>query len=204
VELYEQIRQEYEHGAGTIRAVARKLGVHGREVRKALGSAMPAERKVPERERSKLAAAIPFIDAILEADRKAPRKQRHPAHRIWMRLRCDKPEAEVAESTVRQWRGAGGLVRRLGRVRRRGPQDVRVLLAQHGQREHLLPLAEEGFDLASLHFPEINASGWRSGILSDHGRYSRYGPIFGRRGMGGKEGRVNPSLEDQLSARDLA
>jgi hypothetical protein len=27
------------------------------------------------------------------------------------------------------------------------------------EREHLLPLAEEGFDLASLHFPEINASG---------------------------------------------
>src|SRR2546422_2710235 len=26
VELYEQIRQEYEHGDGTIRAVARKLG----------------------------------------------------------------------------------------------------------------------------------------------------------------------------------
>ena len=27
------------------------------------------------------------------------------------------------------------------------------------EREHLLPLAEEGFDLASLHYPEINASG---------------------------------------------
>ncbi|MGA1998297.1 MAG: IS21-like element helper ATPase IstB [Bryobacteraceae bacterium] len=27
------------------------------------------------------------------------------------------------------------------------------------EREYLLPLAEEGFDLASLHFPEINASG---------------------------------------------
>jgi hypothetical protein len=27
------------------------------------------------------------------------------------------------------------------------------------EREHLLPLAEEGFDLASLHFPAINASG---------------------------------------------
>ena len=54
MELYEQIRQEYEHGAGTIRAVARKLGVHRREVRKALASAMPAERKVPERERPKL------------------------------------------------------------------------------------------------------------------------------------------------------
>src|SRR5664279_1249711 len=103
VELYEQIRQEDEHGAGTIRAVARKLGVHRREVRKALGSAVPVERKVSERERPKLAAAIPFIDAILEADRKAPRKQRHTAHRIWMRLRRERPEAEVAESTVRQY-----------------------------------------------------------------------------------------------------
>jgi hypothetical protein len=27
------------------------------------------------------------------------------------------------------------------------------------EREHLLPMAEEGFDLASLHFPEVNASG---------------------------------------------
>jgi hypothetical protein len=27
------------------------------------------------------------------------------------------------------------------------------------ERGHLLPMAEEGFDLASLHFPEINASG---------------------------------------------
>ena len=63
VELYEEIRREYEHGAGTIRAVARKMGVHRREVRKALASAVPAERKIPERERPKLAAAISFIAA---------------------------------------------------------------------------------------------------------------------------------------------
>jgi transposase len=103
VELYEQIRREYEHGAGTIRAVARKLGVDRRDVRKALASAMPAERKVPERERSRLAAGIPFIDAIPESDKKAPRKQRHTAHRIWTRLRREMPEAEVAESTVRRY-----------------------------------------------------------------------------------------------------
>src|SRR5208282_5459948 len=103
VELYEQIRREYEHGAGTIRAVARKVGVHRREVRRALTSAVPAKRKKPERQRPKLAPVIPFIDEILEADRKAPRKQRHTAHRIWMRLRREKPEAEVAESTVRQY-----------------------------------------------------------------------------------------------------
>jgi len=103
VELYEQIRREYEHGAGTIRAVARKFGVHRREVRKALASAMPVERRIPERERPKLAAAIPFIDAILESDRKAPRKQRHTAHRIWTRLRREMPDVDVAESTVRQY-----------------------------------------------------------------------------------------------------
>jgi hypothetical protein len=27
-----------------------------------------------------------FIDAVLEADKKAPRKQRHTAHRIWCRI----------------------------------------------------------------------------------------------------------------------
>jgi transposase len=103
VELYEQIRREYEHGAGTIRAVARRLGVHRREVRKALASAMPADRKIPERERPKLAPAIPFIDGILEADRKASRKQRHTSHRIWTRLRREMPDVDVAESTVRQY-----------------------------------------------------------------------------------------------------
>jgi transposase len=103
VELYEQIRREYEHGSGTIREVSRKLGVHRREVRKALSSAIPAARKVPEREHPKLGSAIPFINAILEADRKAPRKQRHTAHRMWMRLRREMPEVAVAESTIRRY-----------------------------------------------------------------------------------------------------
>jgi transposase len=103
VELYEDIRREYEHGVGTIRGVAQKLKVHRKEVRKALASAVPAKRKVPERERPKLGVAMPFIDGILELDRKAPRKQRHTSHKIWMRLKREMPEVAVAESTVRQY-----------------------------------------------------------------------------------------------------
>jgi uncharacterized tellurite resistance protein B-like protein len=85
VELFEEIRREYEHGAGTIKGVAAKLGVHRRMVREALGNAVPRARKIPEREKPKLAAAIPFIDAVLEADRKVHRKQKHTARRIFNR-----------------------------------------------------------------------------------------------------------------------
>ena len=103
MELFEQIRREYEHGVGTIKGVAQKFGIHRRMVREAIGSAVPKPRKKAEREKPKMAAAIPLIEAILEADQKAPRKQRHTAHRIWCRLKAERPEADVAESTVREY-----------------------------------------------------------------------------------------------------
>ncbi|HJZ97726.1 MAG TPA: hypothetical protein VKE70_14550 [Candidatus Solibacter sp.] len=77
MELFEQIRREYEFGTGTIAGVAKKLGVNRRMVREAIGSALPKPRKKTERPRWKLRAAMDFVDAVLEADRKAPRKQRH-------------------------------------------------------------------------------------------------------------------------------
>jgi hypothetical protein len=72
-------------------------------VREAIASAVPQARKTPVRERSKLGSATEFIDGILEADRKAPRKQRHTAHRIWVRLRKEMPAVEVAERRVRRY-----------------------------------------------------------------------------------------------------
>jgi hypothetical protein len=102
VELFEQIRREYEFGIGTIAGVAKKVGVHRRMVREAIGSALPKPRKKTERPRWKLKAAVEFIDAILEGDRKAPRKQRHTAHRIWMRMQRELAECEIAERTVRE------------------------------------------------------------------------------------------------------
>ena len=103
VELFEQIRREYEFGVGTIIGMARKLGVHRRMVREAVRNATPARRKKTERPQVKMAAVSAFIDGILEADRKAPRKQRHTAKRIWERMREEVAGSPVAERTVRQY-----------------------------------------------------------------------------------------------------
>jgi hypothetical protein len=103
VELFEEIRREYEFGIGTVRGVARKLGVHRRQVRQALADAQPPARKQPERCRPVLGRLMPFIEAILTSDRVAPRKQRHTAHRIWQRIRAERPEQVVAESTIRKY-----------------------------------------------------------------------------------------------------
>ena len=101
VELFEHIRLEYEFGVGTIQGVSRKLRVHRRLVREAIQSAIPARRKKTERPHVKMASAAEFIDAVLEGDRRAPRKQRHTAKRIWDRIREEVQGCTTAERTVR-------------------------------------------------------------------------------------------------------
>ena len=103
MELFEEIRREYEFGIGTIAGVARKAKVHRRMVREAIGSALPNPRKKTERPRLKLQGVIPLIDQILQGDRQAPRKQRHTAHRIWERIQRELPECKIGERTVRQY-----------------------------------------------------------------------------------------------------
>ncbi len=101
VDLFEQLRREHEFGIGTIAGVAAKFGVHRRMVRQAIAGALPPAHAYPQRVKPKLDGVMAFIDAVLDEDRRAPRKQRHTARRIHRRILREFPGAVVAESTVR-------------------------------------------------------------------------------------------------------
>jgi transposase len=105
VETFEQIRRDRDRdreGTSTP-ALAARYGVHRRAVRQALAAPLPpAKRKPVGRPAPKLGPYRELIDSWLDADRDAPRKQRHTAKRIWERLR-DEHAADVAERTVREY-----------------------------------------------------------------------------------------------------
>lgn len=100
MEQFERIRRDHAHEGLSIRALAKHHGVHRRAVRQALESAVPPAKRPPaSRPAPKLGALRVVIDQWLEADREAPRKQRHTARRIWQRL-VEEYGADVSERQV--------------------------------------------------------------------------------------------------------
>jgi transposase len=100
VEQFEQIRRDHARGGLSVRALAKRHGVHCRAVNQALELAVPPTKRRPSsRSAPKLGAFRLVIDAWLEGDLKAPRKQRHTARRVWQRL-VEERGAVVSERQV--------------------------------------------------------------------------------------------------------
>ena len=102
MEQFESIRRDRREEGLSIRALARRHGVHRRAVRQALASALPPPRRVPPRAAPAVGPHAATIRRWLVEDRDAPRKQRHTARRIWERL-VDEEGATVSEPTVRRY-----------------------------------------------------------------------------------------------------
>ena len=100
MEQFERIRRDRRDEELSIRELASRHRVHRRTVRAALGDAVPPTRKVPDRVRPVSGRWVDTVRGWLEADRAAPRKQRHTARRVWQRL-IDEKGARVSESTIR-------------------------------------------------------------------------------------------------------
>ena len=88
VEIYVRVRRACMVEGMSVREASRVFGLHRDTVRKMLAySAPPGYRRQDPPRRPRLEPFTGVIDAILEADRQVPRKQRHTAKRIFERLR---------------------------------------------------------------------------------------------------------------------
>ena len=148
MELFEQIRRAHEREGLSIHGLAQRFSTHRRTVRQALASAVPPARKPIVRESPALERWKPTIDAWLEADREAPRKQRHTARRVWQRL-VDEHGAQIGESTVRRYVA--------GARRRKGMAVVDVSVPQ---THPLGAEAEVDFGNVSFYLDGLLTEGW--------------------------------------------
>jgi transposase len=112
VEEIETIRRAYYHEHKSVRAIAREQQHGRRVVRAAIAGTTPHPRRyhlTKRKVRPVLDPVVAIIDAWLEADHAAPRKQRHTAKRIYDRLVAEHGftgHETVVRGYVHDWRRA--------------------------------------------------------------------------------------------------
>src|SRR3954447_25683293 len=110
MENWVEIRRRVLVDGHSKRAICREFGIHWDTLAKILTHAEPpGYRRAAPRPRPKLDPFLPVIRQILADDRKAPRKQRHTARRVFERLRDEdgyRGKLTIVKQAVADWRRA--------------------------------------------------------------------------------------------------
>ena len=108
MENWAEIRRRVLVDGQSKRSVCREFDIHWDTLRKILHhSEPPGYRRAAPRPKPRLESFLPVIHQILEADKKAPRKQRHTARRIFERLRDEHGYTgglTIVKEAVASWR----------------------------------------------------------------------------------------------------
>lgn len=108
MEMWTEIRRKVLTGQSSKRAILREYGIHWKTLEKILRHEEPPDFQLSRpRPKPKLGSFLPIIHEILKQDRKAPKKQRHTAKRIFERLRDEfgySGGKTVVKDAVRAWK----------------------------------------------------------------------------------------------------
>jgi transposase len=107
-EIWSEIRRRVLTGEISKRQACVEYEIHWQTLKKILAhEEPPGFRATAPRAKPRLGPFLPIIHQILDADRTAPRKQRHTAERIFQRLRDEHGYAgcaSIVRAAVAQWR----------------------------------------------------------------------------------------------------
>jgi transposase len=108
MEFWEEVRRQVLTSELSQRAACEKYALGWHTLKKILAhEEPPGYRQSQPRRKRKLEPFLPIIHQLLEADRQAPRKQRHTAQRIFERLRDEHGYSggqTVVKDAVRAWK----------------------------------------------------------------------------------------------------
>ena len=114
MEKWVEIRRRVLTGEISKRAACEKYGLQWRTLQRVLTHEEPVGYQLKEpRRKPKLEPFLPIIHEILEQDRKAPKKQRHTAQRIFDRLQAEHHYdggLTIVKDAVRAWKQRGAEV----------------------------------------------------------------------------------------------